>query len=391
MPLSVDMYVPGLPRLTHDFHASASSVQLTLTGFMVGAAVGQLLSGPFSDVVGRRRPLLIGTACYTGASLLCAFAPDVHVFTALRVAQGVFGAAGAVVSRAIVRDLFAGAAAARYFSRLMLVNGAAPVLAPVIGGQLLRFTSWQTVFVVLAGFGVVMFAAVAAGLRETLPPERRHGGGLAASGATFRRLLGDRPFVTYTLTQAAAAGAMFAYIGGSSFVLQGIYGVSAATYGLLFGINALGLVAFSQVNAHLVRTVEPRRLLSLGCALGLAGGLLLLVTVLGHAGLWVALPAFFLVVSSLGFSVPNATALALSDHPEAAGTGAALMGVSAMLVGAVVVPLGGIAGRDTAVPVSIVILVLELVAFLALPIALRFRPSRRPEPADVVELAHVDA
>jgi MFS transporter, DHA1 family, multidrug resistance protein len=391
MPLSVDMYVPGLPRLTHDLHASASEVQLTLTGFMAGAALGQLLSGPLSDAVGRRRPLLVGTACYSAASLLCAFAPDVHIFTGLRVAQGVAGAAGAVISRAIVRDLHAGAAAARYFSRLMLVNGAAPVLAPVIGGQLLRFTSWRTIFVVLAGMGVVMFAAVAVGLGETLPPERRHGGGLGASARTIRRLIGDRPFAAYTLTQAAAAGAMFAYIGGSSFALQGIYGVSPATYGLLFGINALGLVTLSQVNAHLVRTIEPRRLLSLGCALGLAGGILLVVTVLGDAGLGAALAAFFLVVSSLGFSVPNATALALSDHPEAAGTGAALMGVAAMLVGAIVVPLGGIAGRDTAVPLSILILVLEVMAFLALPVALRFRPARRPEPADVVELAHVDA
>jgi DHA1 family bicyclomycin/chloramphenicol resistance-like MFS transporter len=392
LPLSIDMYVPGLPRLTHDFDTSASTVQLTLTAFMIGAALGQLLAGPLSDVVGRRRPLLAGTACYSAISLACAFAPDVHVFTVLRLAQGVTGAAGAVIARTIVRDLYTGAAASRYFSRLMLVNGLAPILAPVIGGQILRVTSWRAIFAVLAAIGVTMFFAALLGLRETLPRERRRHGGAGETGQTAIRLLRDRPFVGYAATQSAATAAMFAYIAGSSFVLQGIYGVSAATYGLLFGVNALGLVVCSQVNGHLVARHEPRALLGVGRLLGLFGGLLLLGVVLaGGIGLWGILPALFLVVSSQGFTGPNSMALALAPYPDAAGVGAALLGVSSMLLGAVVAPLVGIAGRDTAVPLAIVVCTLELGAFFALRLAGSSRPAQRPASAEVAEFASVDA
>lgn len=392
MPLSSDMYVPAFPQLTGDFHASASQVQLTLTAFMVGAALGYLLWGPLTDVVGRRRPLLVGTTCYTAASAACVLASNVYVFTGARFVQGTAAAAGSVIARAIVRDLHVGAAAARYFSRLLLVNGAAPILAPMIAGQMLRFTDWRAIFVVLAGIGVVMLCAASAGLPETLPRERRRTGGLVATGRAFRQLVGHRPFVAYTITQSMAGAAMFAYIGGSSFVLQGIYGVSPQAYGALFGLNAVGLVACAQVNAYLVKRAHPRTLLRVGRVVGLAGGMLLLASVLSdQLGLGGILTAFFLVLASQGFTIPNATALALADHPDAAGAGSALIGVASMLLAAIAAPLTGIAGSQTALPVALLILVCQMVSFFALVVVARGGPRRQPAPADVVEQSRIDA
>jgi len=222
-PLSIDMYLPALPALSRDLRASAAQTQLTLSACLLGLALGQLLAGPLSDALGRRRPLLIGVAAYAVASLLCVLAPSVGVLILLRFVQGLAGAAGIVIARAIVRDLHAGLAAARYFSLLMLVNGLAPILAPIIGGQLLRLTSWRGVFGLLAAIGALLLLAVATGLRETLPRADRHVGGVPATLATFRQLAADRLFVAYALSSGLALAAMFAYISGSPFVLEGRY------------------------------------------------------------------------------------------------------------------------------------------------------------------------
>src|SRR5438045_3909426 len=199
-PLSIDMYLPGLPAMARSFHASASEAQITLTACLVGLALGQLLAGPLSDRLGRRRPLLLGVAAYSAASLFCALAPSVHVFTGLRLVQGLAGAAGIVISRAAVRDLYSGVEAARFFSVLMLVNGLAPILAPVIGGQLLRVTSWRGVFVVLAAIGFGLLGVALAGVGESLPPARRRAGGLSLALASFEVLLRDRCYVGYVLS-----------------------------------------------------------------------------------------------------------------------------------------------------------------------------------------------
>lgn len=368
-PLSIDMYLPALPQLGRDFGASASQTQLTLSACLLGLALGQVLAGPISDAQGRRRPLLIGVACYALASLLCVVAPSVGILTLLRFVQGFAGAAGIVIARAIVRDLYSGVEAARFFSLLMLVNGSAPILAPIIGGQLLRFTTWHGVFVTLAIIGALMFLAAATGLRETLPADSRQTGGLRAILETFRRLLTDRSFMGYALSCGLAFAAMFAYISGSPFVLQEIYGVSPQLFSILFGTNALGIVIAGQVSGRLVGRVAPRRLLTLGLVACATGGVALLAVVAAGLGLAAILPALFVVVASLGFILPNATTLALTGHPRTAGSASALLGVLQFSIGAAAAPLVGIGGATTSLSMALVIAALScsaLVVFMLL-------------------------
>jgi DHA1 family bicyclomycin/chloramphenicol resistance-like MFS transporter len=354
-PLSIDMYLPALPALGRGFGVSAAQVQLTLSACLLGLALGQLVAGPLSDALGRRRPLLVGVAAYTVASLLCVLAPSVGALVAVRFVQGLAGAAGIVIARAVVRDRYAGVAAARYFSLLMLVNGLAPILAPVIGGQLLRVTSWRGVFVVLAAIGALLLLATASGLDETLAPADRHTGGLPATLATFRRLLADRFFVGYALSSGLSFAAMFAYIAGSPFVLQDIYGLSPQLFSLVFGVNALGIMAASQINGRLVDRVPLPRLLAVGLAMTALGGIAVLAAVLGHVGLIGVTPALCVVVSSQGIVLPNATSLALSGHPRTAGSASALLGVLQYVIGAAAAPLVGVGGTATALPMAVVI------------------------------------
>jgi DHA1 family bicyclomycin/chloramphenicol resistance-like MFS transporter len=354
-PLSIDMYLPALPKLTHDLSASASLVQLTLTACLVGLAAGQVVAGPISDLWGRRRPMLAGVIIYTIASLLCVVAPSVQVLIALRLVQGAAGAACIVISRAVVRDLHDGPAAARFFSLLMLVNGVAPVAAPVVGAQVLRFTSWRGVFVVLAVMGALMAVSVL-GLRETLPPSDRHAGGLRSSLRTFAELCADRVFMGYALAGGLAFAAMFAYIAGSPFVIQNMYGLSPQAYSLIFGVNSLGIVAFGQVSGWLSGRFPMRTLLATGLVISLLGGVLLLVAVFSGLGLPGVLAALFLVVSAIGLTMPNSIALALSGRPpNVAGSASALFGLAQYVIGAAAAPLVGLAGSNSAIPMAVVI------------------------------------
>jgi len=355
-PISIDLYLPGLPELANDLRTSASAAQLTLTACLAGLAIGQLLAGPLSDRLGRRRPLLVGLAGFCAASFACALAPDIASLTVLRLAQGFAGAGAIVISRAVVRDLRSGAAAARLFSVLMLVTGLAPTLAPILGGQLLRVTSWRGLFVALGVVGLGLFAGTALALPETLPPERRHAGEWRAIGRTFRELARSRAFCGYALVVSFSFAEMFAYIAGSPFVLQEIYGVSAQLYGGIFALNALGIVACAQLNGLLVGRVEPRTLLRAGIvAEAVAGVALLAVVVAGGIGLAGILPCLFVSVSSIGLVFPNASALALTPYPDVAGSASALLGVLNFVVGAAVAPIVGVAGTDTALPMGIVI------------------------------------
>jgi MFS transporter, DHA1 family, multidrug resistance protein len=356
-PLSIDMYLPGLPEITRSLQAEDAAVQLTLTAVVAGLALGQLVAGPLSDRIGRRRPLMIGLLSYSAASLLCALAPSVLTLTGLRFLQGLTGGAGIVVGRAVVRDLYSGAAAAKLFSSLMLVTGLAPILAPVIGAQVLRFTAWQGIFVVLAGLSLAIVTLATLALPETLPPERRDRGGLAGALKTMRSLLTERSFLGYALTAALAFGALFAYISGSHFVFQDIYGLSPQAFSFAFGVNGLGLVAGSQINARLVDRYGPAYLLRRALlVIATAAAALLAVVLIGDLGVWPVIITTFLVMSSLSFVMPNSTALALADHAKVAGTASALLGVIQFLVGGLAAPLVGLGGTGTAVPMAVVML-----------------------------------
>jgi MFS transporter, DHA1 family, multidrug resistance protein len=367
-PLTIDMYLPALPTIVDDLRTTSAAVQLTLTGTLVGLALGQLLVGPLSDTFGRRRPLLVGVGVHVLASLLCLVAPSVAVLGGLRVMQGVGAAAASVVTMAIVRDLFVGRAAATLFSRLMLVLGVAPVLAPTIGGEVLRFTSWRGVFVVLAVLGLILVAVAAKAVPETLPAVRRRPLGVRNTMRTYRGLLRDRTFLGLVLVAGLSMAGLFGYVAGSSFVFQEEFGLNQQQFGLLFGAGAVFLIGGTQLNAALLRWFEPRVLLPAALVLGTAAGVVLLVLAAsdtgGLAGVVVPL---WTVLFAVGVTLPNAPTLALARHGAAAGTAAALLGAVQMGVGAVISPLVGVLGND-AVAMGIVVsggTVLALAVLLA--------------------------
>jgi DHA1 family bicyclomycin/chloramphenicol resistance-like MFS transporter len=355
-PLTIDMYLPALPTIAADLGTTASAVQLTLTGTLLGLALGQLVLGPLSDALGRRGPLLAGTALHVLASLLILIAPNIAVLGALRVLQGVGSAAGAVIALAIVRDLFDGRAAATMLSRLFLVMGAAPVLAPTIGGEVLRFTTWRGLFVVLAVYGLLLLAGGWFALRETLPADRRSSGGVAATMRTYRSLFRDRTYVGLVVVAGLTMAALFAYIAGSSFVYQGQFGLDEQEFGLLFGVGAVWLIAATQLNPVLLRRWSPGQILVAGTAAGaLAGAVLLLLAATGTGGLFGVAVPLWAVLFAGGLAMPNAPALALSRHGNAAGAAAALLGAIQFGVGAVVAPVVGLLGNDAVAMGTVVV------------------------------------
>ncbi|MCU7730384.1 multidrug effflux MFS transporter [Actinoplanes sp. KI2] len=375
-PLTIDMYLPALPTITDDFGATAAAVQLTLTGTLLGLALGQILVGPLSDAVGRRAPLLAGVGAHLIASVLCVVAPNLVILGSLRVLQGLGAAAATVVAMAIVRDLFSGYAAAKLFSRLMLVVGVAPILAPTIGGQTLQFTSWRGVFVVLTVVAAAIMAATAVVLPETLPAERRRNGGVAGTVRDYGRLLTDRIYVGLILVVGLAMAALIAYVSGSSYVLQDGFGLSKQQFAYVFAGGAIGLIGATQLNVRLLRRWTPQQILAGSLLAGLGFGLILLILAVtevgGLAGILIPL---WLVLAMVGLAMPNAPALALSRHGETAGTAAALLGAVQFGVGALAAPLVGVLGVG-AVAMAIVVfggmLAATLVCFLVV------RPHRLP-------------
>ncbi|WP_390891215.1 multidrug effflux MFS transporter [Dactylosporangium roseum] len=345
-PLTIDMYLPALPSITESLTTTPAAVQLTLTGTLVGLALGQLAIGPFSDAVGRRKPLLAGLVLHVLASVACVFAPDVAVLGGLRVLQGLGVAASSVVAMAVVRDLFRGSAFASLFSRLMLVMGAAPILAPTLGSGVLRWTDWRGVFVALAVAGVLLSLVALFALPETLPVRHRRSGGTLK---VYGSLLRDRTFVGLVLVAGLAMAALFAYVSGSSFVFQEQYGLSESQFGLVFGAGAVGLITATQLNVRLLRRYSPQRILVTALMTGSAAGLaLVVVAATGLGGLPAVLAALWAVLASAGLAMPNAPALAMSRHGEAAGTAAALLGAVQFGVGAAAAPLVGLVGTGAA-------------------------------------------
>ncbi|MET7426453.1 multidrug effflux MFS transporter [Dactylosporangium sp. NPDC005555] len=386
-PLTIDMYLPAMPGMARELHTSAPMVQLTLTVFVIGLALGQVVAGPLSDAWGRRRPLLAGMALYVAGSLWCALAPDVGWLIAGRAVQSLGAATGVVLSRAIVRDLFEGTAMTRFFSTLMLVNGAAPILAPVIGGQLLAVATWQAVFLVLAGFGTVLSLAVVLALPESLPADRRRSGFRDTSRA-FRVLVTDRHYLRYVLAAALMFAAVFAYISGSSFVLQDVYGLSAQQYSLVFAANGLGIVVFGQLNGLIVgRVAGEHTLLRTGLTVAVLGAAGVLVCAAARLPLPALLVCLFVVVSMLGVVLANATSLALAGHARSAGAASSLQGLLQFLVAGLAASAMSLAGQSTAVPMATTMLACAAAALAVLlllrpRVALLLRPRVAPDRLD---------
>ncbi|WP_432907173.1 multidrug effflux MFS transporter [Micromonospora matsumotoense] len=387
-PLTIDMYLPALPAIAADFATTSAAVQLTLTGTLAGLAIGQLLIGPLSDAVGRRGPLIAGLAVHIVASALCVVAHHIAVLGALRVVQGLGVAAATVVAMAVLRDLFSGTAFATLLSRLLLVMGAAPILAPTLGGGVLRWTDWRGVFMTLAVFGVLLVVVAVVGLPETLPAERRQRGGVWTTVGLYGSLLRDRTFVGLVLVAGLAMAALFAYVAGSSFVLQEGYGLDEQQFALAFGAGAVGLIGAAQYNVRLLRRYSPQRILVTSLSIGTLAGLVLLAfAATGFGGLPALLVALWVVLAAAGLAMPNAPALALSRHGEAAGTASALLGAVQFGVGAVAAPMVGVLGNG-AVAMALVVAG-GMVAALAV-LFLVVRPSRLVdlEPNSAVVAVH---
>ncbi len=364
--MSIDMYLPSLPTLERVFGADAASVQLTLAAFFVGLALGQALYGPLVDRFGRKAPLYGGTALYVLASAGCALAPDVHTLVVLRFVQAIGGCAGVVIARAVVRDLFDEQESARMFSLMMLVMGAAPILAPLAGGYLLVLLGWRSIFWALALFGLFCLAGALLWLPETRPHRQRAKGGIGRALAGYGQLLADRRFLGYTLAGGCAQAGMFAYISGSPSVFIDLYGVPAQHYGWLFGLNALGLIAASQINRRLLMKYSAREVLSAAnCANAMCGTVLMLLAVTGVGGFAGILVPLFGYVASLGCIFPNAVALAMGPQGERAGSASALLGTVQFTAAAVASVSVGVLYDGTAGPMAAVIAACGLLALVA--------------------------
>ena len=365
-PLTIDMYLPALPKIADDLSVSSSVVQLTLTGTLAGLALGQLIVGPLSDSLGRRRPLMAGIMLHIAASILCVLAPNLVVLGLARVLQGAGAAAAMVVAIAVVGDLFADNAAATVLSRLMLVLGVAPVVAPSLGAAVLLHGSWHWVFAALVVLAGVLLLVAALALPETLPPSHRRPLRVRGIAATYAELLRDKRFVILVLVAALGMSGLFAYIAGASFVLQGTYGLDQQAFALVFGAGAVALIGATQFNVVLLRRFSPQTitLWALAAAL-LAAGVFVGLSVAHVGGLAGFVVPVWAILGTLGLVIPNAPAVALSRHPDAAGTAAALLGAAQFGLGAAVAPLVGVLGNDE-LALSVVMAVSVLVALLAL-------------------------
>jgi len=353
-PLSTDMYLPSLPVMQADFGISASLVQLTLTMTMLGMALGQIFAGPVSDYYGRKKPLVIGMAAFTAATIGCVLAENIMAFLCFRFVMGFAGASGIVVSKAIARDVCAGPELTRFFAMLMMVNGLAPILAPVIGGQILLFTTWRGVFVTLVAIGLFLLLATFA-YKETLSPEKRLAG-LKASFAKFPQLLKNRYFLGHCLLQCFAFGGFFAYISGSPFVFQNIFQVSPQAYSLIFGGIGVGLLVAGALPARLAGRVPEEKMLQTAMLISFFGSVLLFVGFWFEVGLAVILPILFFTITPLSVLGASSFSLALSRQGKNAGTASALLGFSSMILGGCMMPLVGIAGEHTAIPMCVMMI-----------------------------------
>ncbi|SDS01750.1 multidrug effflux MFS transporter [Microlunatus soli] len=360
-PLSVDMYLPALPGIRAELAATPATIQLTITGVMVGMGLGQLIVGPLSDAIGRHRPLLAGLIVYVIGSLLCVVAPDATLLVAARILQGVAISTAGVIATASVRDLYSGSRLARVLSRLMIIPMAAPVVAPTIGSGLLSIAPWRGVFVVLGAVGLAMLIIVAVSAPRDVAPGAPVRGAerplrliMMRSVEAYRLLLGDRQYVAAAVIIGAAMAALMGYVAGAPFVLQGSYGLDQHQFGLVFGAGGVSLIISGQLNAHLLRRYPPERILRVAVLAGVPTvGWLAVAASTGTGGLAGLLIGLWLLLGVIGMVFPNAPAVAMSRHGERAGSAAALIGGVQFGLGAAGAPVVGLLGNTEAALVAV--------------------------------------
>jgi DHA1 family bicyclomycin/chloramphenicol resistance-like MFS transporter len=365
-PFTIDLYLPAFPVLTDELRVSEAAVQLTLTATTIGFALGQLVVGPWSDRVGRRLPLLIATGVHILASVGAALAPEIVTLGLFRLLQGIGAAGGGVVAMAMVRDLFGGRPLVRMLSRLALVTSLAPIIAPVVGSQLLAVIDWRGIFFVLALYGVLVFVATTFSIGETMPKERADDAEHSTMGARYKALFTDRIFIGVVVVGAMLFSGLFAYLSSSSFLFQEVYGFSAQQFGLLFGINSIGILVGNQTSSRLTRVIGPQWILvGTTTAHVLSSAAIVVGVLLGWGIAGVVIPLFVFILAC-GFAFPCVQVTALAHHGKEAGTAASVMGALNFGLAGLISPIVGALGIGTALPMGAVMLGTALVGTASL-------------------------
>lgn len=371
-PFAVDAYMPGMVDIANEFGVQASTAQLTLTGFLLALGLGQLVLGPLSDQVGRRRIMLIGLTGATLASILCAVAPTIWILITARILQGAFGAAGVVLSKAIVADLATGADMAKAFSLLMSVQSLAPIIAPIVGGILVPGFGWRSVFWFLSVLGLIMLTCVAVFVGESLPPQDRHTGGARRALGDMGALLRSPEYVAAVVMFTVSFGVLFSYISASPFILQRMLGFSQVEYSVVFTINSLAIFASNLVNARLVGRYAPLHVATRAALMLMLGVVWMLVAVLVlDLATWAVLVGFFSLTACVGLLFPNISALAVRAAGARRGAGSAVLGAAQMTMAAGVAPLAGLGDGRSALPMVALMAVFAMCMAVALPVLRR--------------------
>lgn len=365
-PLNIDMYLPSFPEIAEDLSARASLVQLSLTACLIGLTIGQVVVGPLSDAQGRRKPLLLCIFLFALFSLFCALAPNITTLVIARFLQGFTASAGLVLSRAIVRDVFTGRELSKFFSLLMVITAVAPMVAPMTGGAilLLPFASWHTIFLFLTVIGFLLVLIIALKLKETLPPEKRIPSSIGNSVRTMGSLLKDRSFIGYALTVGFIHGGSFAYVSGTPFVYQDIYGVSPQVFSVLFGINGLAIITGSFIIGRFGGIIHEKSLLRIGVITAMTATAVLLVMTIIHGPLVALVISIFIYMITIGMTLTSTFTLAMEKQGHRAGSASALLGMLPLLLGSIVSPLVGM-NEATAVPMGLIMFTTSVIGSIA--------------------------
>lgn len=365
-PLNIDMYLPSFPGIAEDLDTSATLVQTSLTACLLGLAIGQLIFGPLSDSLGRRKPLLVALPLFAGASILCALAPNIKILIAARFLQGFTASAGVVLSRAVVRDVFSGRELTKFYSLLMVINAVAPMLAPMAGGAILSFegTSWKNIFIFLSLIGLVIFAIIAWKLKETLPVEQRMPSSIGITVKTMGNLLKDRSFIGYALVVGFVHGGSFAYVSGTPFIYQNIYDVSPQVFSVLFGINGLAIIIGSFIIGRLGGIIPEKSLLQIAVIINLSTTFLLFIMTIIQGPLASLVVLIFIYMITIGMTVTSTITLGMAKQGHRAGSASAVLGMLPLLMGSFFSPLAGI-NEASAVPMGAILFTTSLIGFTA--------------------------
>ena len=364
-PLATDLYLPALPIMPDELNTTASNIQMTIGIMTFGVAFGQLFGGPISDTMGRKLPLIVGNLLCVISGIICAFAPSIEILLLGRFLQGLTGSVGVVIAKAIARDFASGQELTKLFALLMMVNGLAPVLAPLIGGQLLLFTTWRVIFVILAVFSAILLVGSLV-FRESLPKEKRVTGGVDVAIKNYITLIKDKPFLGQTLIQLFAFGGFFAYISGSSFVYQNIFNLSAQEFSYLFGINSCGIVLASAISSRVSNIITAKQLLTFSLWQLTIGSLLFLIAMIFEWSLIPVTTILFFTVCTVSLFGSASFSMAMTNYGKMAGSASAILGFASMFAAGIVSPLVGIGGDHTGIPMGITMLVCALLSLLCL-------------------------